>query len=81
MSQYAPGSFSFAESIMEMNVQERRREADSSRLLSQSKAQRHAVQRFYCGALARLGNQLSAWGETLVERYSTEGTVPARQSA
>jgi hypothetical protein len=81
MSQYVPGSFSFAERIMEMNVQERRHEAGSGRLLGQPKAQRHAVQRFYCAALSRLGSQLSAWGETLVERYSTETSVPARQSA
>jgi hypothetical protein len=81
MSQYAPGSFSFAERIMELNVQERRHEAESNRLLGRSKARRHAVRRFYCGALTRFGNHLSAWGEHLVERYSTESAAPVRQSA
>jgi hypothetical protein len=81
MSEYAPGSFHFAERIMELNVQERRHETESSRLLGRSNARRESVQRFFCGALARFGNHLSAWGERLEERFSTEASAPARQSA
>jgi hypothetical protein len=81
MSEYAPGSYHFAERIMELNVQERHREAEYNRLSSRSKARRPVVQRFYCAALASFGNHLSAWGEHLVERYSSEPATPVRQSA
>lgn len=81
MSQYAPGSFSFAERIMELNVQERHHEAEASRLLGRSKVRGQAVQRFCSGALVRFGNHLSAWGERLEERYSADAAAPVRQSA
>lgn len=81
MSEYAPGSYHLAERIMELNVQERHQEAEHNRLVSLSKARRHAVHRLYCAALASFGNHLSAWGEHLVERYSPESAAPVRQSA
>ena len=81
MSEYAPGSFQFAERIMDMNVEERRRGTESRRILGRSRTGRRAGHRFYFSALAKLGNRLSAWGERLEERYGTDGSAPVPQSA
>jgi hypothetical protein len=64
MSEYAPGTFLFAEQIMDIKVQEARR------YRRQSRAGRATDQRFYFGALAWLGQRLTAWGEDLQERYN-----------
>lgn len=79
MSEYAPGTFQFAERIMDMNVAEARREAQ--RLRRRARADRASGQRLHFRALAWLGQRLTSWGVHLQERYSTEGSSPVPQSA
>jgi len=78
MSEYPPGSFVFAERIMDMHVEEARREVQTQRLRRQAGAARPRSQRFYGAVLAGLGQQLVAWGASLQEGYSTEESTPAR---
>jgi len=81
MSEYAPGTFQFAEQIMDMNVAEARRGAEAQRLHRRARADRASGQRLHFRALAWLGQRLTSWGVRLQERYSTEGSSPVPQSA
>lgn len=81
MSEYSPGTFQFAERIMDLSVQEAHRGAEAQRLQRQAKAGREGSLRLYSGAMAWLGHRLSTWGERLQERYSPEGSAPVAQSA
>lgn len=73
MSEFPPGSFEFADCMMDMHVARARREAQGRRLAA---AARSRGQRFYCILLASLGQRLMAWGSNLYDRYSTEGAAP-----
>ena len=81
MSEYAPGTFQFAERIMDMNVMEARRGAEAQRLQRRARAGRASGQRLHFRTLAWLGQRLTSWGVRLQERYSTEGSSPVPQSA
>lgn len=78
MSEYPPGSFVFAERIMDMHVEEARHEVQAQRLRRQAGAVRPRSQRFYHAILAGLGQHLVAWGASLQESYSTGESTPAR---
>ena len=78
MSEFPPGTFEFADRMMDMNVASARREAQGRRLAA---AARSHSQRFYCALLASLGQHLMAWGVNLYERYSTEGSTPTAAPA
>jgi hypothetical protein len=73
MSEYSPGSFVFADRIMDMYVEGARREVKAQRLAS---AARPDSQPFHCAVLASLGQRLAAWGATLQQRYNTEESTP-----
>ena len=73
MSEYPPGSFEFADCMMDMHVRSARREAQGRRLAA---AARSHSQGFHCALLASLGQHLMAWGADLYERYSAEGSTP-----
>jgi len=81
MSEYSPGVFHFADRIVDQTVRAAHREAESYRLLCKFKAECGRSRRFYFSALAWLGQRLTAWGQHLQERYSTEGSAPVPQSA
>jgi hypothetical protein len=76
MSEYPPGSFVFAECIMDMHVEEARHEVQAQRLRRQVGAVRPRSQRFHRAVLAGLGQHLVAWGASLQESYSTEESTP-----
>jgi hypothetical protein len=80
MSEYAPGTFQFAERIMDMKVEKARRETNARRLQSQAGAGRDPSPRFYGRALAWMGRRLANWGRQLQERYGSEGSRPMPQS-
>jgi hypothetical protein len=80
MSEYAPGSWQFAERIMDMNVEKAHLQAARHRLWRQAQGDRRTSRRFYFGALAWLGYRLAAWGQRLQARYSSEGSTPMPQS-
>lgn len=81
MSEYAPGTFQFAEQIVDMSVQDARRQVRAARLGRQARAGSEKGRRFYSGALAALGYRLTTWGEGLQERYGAEGSASVSQSA
>jgi hypothetical protein len=81
MSEYSPGTFQFAERIMDMSVQDAHRQARAGRLGRQARAGREKGYRFYSGVLASLGCRLATWGESLQERYGVEGSASVSQSA
>ena len=81
MSEYAPGSYHLADNIRDAKVKDALRDARLQRLQHQAQAGRERRRRFYFGALAWLGNHLTAWGERLQERYSTDSSAPMPQSA
>jgi hypothetical protein len=81
MTDYVPGSYHFAERTMHKNVEDRVRAAESRRLWKQSRAQGRAGYRFYFRAMAGLGYRLTAWGERLEQRYSTDSSAPVPHSA
>ena len=81
MSDYSPGAFHLADSVMDQTVKAAHREAASYRLLCKVKANCGRNYRFYFGALAWFGHRLTAWGQYLQERYSAEGSAPVPQSA
>lgn len=73
MSEFPPGSFEFADRIMNIKVEDARREVQANR---QAAALQAGSPPFYCATLARLGHHLAAWGARLQERYSTEDSAP-----
>jgi hypothetical protein len=73
MSEYPPGSFVFADRIMDMHVEKARHEVQARR---QARAVLPESQPLYCAILASLGQRLAAWGATLQERYNTEESTP-----
>ena len=81
MSQYSPGTFQFAENIMDSSVKSARRRAEIARLGRKASLGRAKGQRFYSGALALLGQRLTFWGKSLQERHGAEGTTSVSQSA
>ena len=81
MSEYTPGTFQFAEQIMDMSVQDAYRQVRADRLGRRARAGRERCHRFYSGALASLGCRLTTWGEVLQERHGTEATPSVSQSA
>ena len=80
MSEYAPGSWQFAERIMDMNVEKAHLQAARHRQWRQAQGDHQQSRRFYFGALAWLGRHLAAWGQRLQARYSAEGSAPMPQS-
>ena len=78
MSEYSPGTFVFADRIMDMHVESARREVQAQRL---ARTARPDKQPCYCAVLASLGQRLAEWGSTLQERYSTEESTPTPASA
>jgi len=81
MSEYAPGSYHLADNIRDAKVKDALRDARLQALQRQAQAGRERRRRFYFGVLVWLGNHLTAWGERLQERYSTDGSAPMPQSA
>jgi hypothetical protein len=81
MSGYAPGTFQFAERIMDLKVEQAHHDASLRRLQRQVTAGQQGSLPFYCVVLARLGRHLTSWGERLQARYSTEGPASRPQSA
>lgn len=81
MSEYSPGTFQFAEQIMDMSVQDAHHQARANRLGRRARAGRHKRHHFYSGALASLGCRLTTWGEVLQERHGADGTASVSQSA
>jgi hypothetical protein len=81
MSEYTPGTFQFAEQLMDMSVQDAHREVRLSRLGRKARAGGEKGRRFYSSALAALGYRLSTWGEGLQDRYGAEGSASVSQSA
>jgi hypothetical protein len=81
MSEFAPGTFQFAERSMEQSVREAHQWAETRRLQGQARAGRERVHRFYFDAMSSLGCRLASWGERLQERYNSEGSAQATQSA
>ena len=72
MSENSLGGLYIAEQVMDRNVREAHREAESQRLLRQAKAGDEGGYRFYFGMLAWLGHRLTVWGEYLQARYLVE---------
>jgi hypothetical protein len=81
MSEYSPGTFQFAERIMDMNVQQAHRAARAEGLCRQARAGALSNRPVYCTALAWLGQRLAGWGKSLHERYGSEGPTSMPQSA
>jgi hypothetical protein len=81
MSEYAPGTFHFAEQIVDTSVQDARRQVRSARLGRQARAGGEKGRRFYSSALVALGCRLTTWGEGLQDRYGAEGSASVSQSA
>jgi uncharacterized coiled-coil protein SlyX len=81
MSEFPPGTFQFAERIMDLNVERAHRDTRIHRLRRQITAGQEGNQAFYHEVLAWLGQRLTRWGERLQERYSTEGSAPRPRSA
>jgi hypothetical protein len=81
MSEFAPGTFQFAERSMKQSVREAHQWAEARRLQRQAMTRRIRVHRFYFDAMSSLGCRLASWGERLQERYSSEGSAQATQSA
>jgi hypothetical protein len=81
MSEYAPGTFQFAERTMQLNVEESHRWAQGERMKRQARAGQEQNRRFYCSMLVSLGQRLSAWGAQLQERYSSADSARMIQSA
>ena len=81
MSEYTPGTFQFAERIMDMSVQDTHRQVQADRLGRRARARRGRSYRFYSSALASLGCRLTTWGEVLQERHGTDDTASISQSA
>ena len=81
MSDHSLGGLYIAERVMDQNVREAHREAEVRRLVHKAKAQGRRSDRFYFGALAWLGQRMTAWGQYLQERYSADGSAPVPQSA
>ncbi len=81
MSEFAPGTFQFAERSMEQSVREAHEWAENRRLQRQASEAHGRVHRFYFDAMCSLGGRLASWGERLQERYSTEGSPQVTQSA
>lgn len=77
MSQYPPGTFQFADCIMDMHVDSARREVQARRLGRLAGAARPRGRRWSPTILAArmaagLGRRLVAWGASLQEIYSTK---------
>lgn len=68
------GELYIAEQTMGRRLKERHDEQDVRKLARGS-------DRFYCGALAWLGERLVAWGSGLQERYKTATPAPTPQPA
>jgi hypothetical protein len=81
MSEYSPGTFQFAERIMDMSVHDAHRQVQADRLGRRARVGHERRHRFYSGALASLGCRLTTWGEILQERHGTDGTASVSQSA
>jgi hypothetical protein len=81
MSEYAPGTFQFAERTMQLNVEESHRWARGERLRRQARAGGAEKPRFYFGFLASMGRRFAAWGAHLQERYSSVDSARITQSA
>ncbi len=81
MSGFPPGSFEFADRLMDAKVEQARREVQARRLQRQAGAVEAPSQSFYSAALARLGQRLSAWGAHLQERYTTDSSTPTPSRA
>ena len=81
MSEYAPGTFQFAERTMQLNVEESHRWAHGERMKRQARAGRVQKQPFYCSILVALGHRFSIWGAELQERYSSADSARMTQSA
>lgn len=68
------GELYIAERTIIERINERHDEMDVRKLARGSN-------RFYCGALAWLGDRLIAWGSGLQERYKTATPAPTPQPA
>lgn len=77
MSEFAPGTFQFAERSMKQSVREAHQWAETRRLQRQAGVARGRVHRFFFDAMSALGHRLASWGERLQERFSTEGSTQA----
>lgn len=73
MSEFPPGTFEFGDRIMDIQVEQVRREVHTQQ---QAAAVQGDSRPFYSPALARLGHHLVDWGARLQERYSTQGSAP-----
>jgi hypothetical protein len=81
MSEFSPGTFQFAEKSMKQSVREAHQWAEARRLQRQVRAGSGKLHRFYSDVMSSLGGRLASWGERLQERYSSEGSAQATQSA
>jgi hypothetical protein len=83
MSDFPPGTFDFSERIMEMNVEQIRRDRRTSHVIRLPGPSLSRSRAWFGGALAWLGCQLATWGKDLQERTSGGGTAcePAKPPA
>jgi hypothetical protein len=66
---------------MDIALRDAHQWAENRRLRRQARAGRKQVHHFYFDAMSSLGCRLASWGERLQERYSSEGSAQAPQSA